>query len=115
VVWWRAGSWPYRRSVVLGGLAVLLVLLVAVPVGTVFSMSAGFGTRGDGNPESAVDSWLSSALSSSFDEPSRGNLARVTCNKPGGRQAGGRQAGGLTPGLPALAGQPSERLSRAAL
>lgn len=87
LVWWRAGRWPYRRSVVLGGLAVLLVLLVAVPVGTLFSMSAGFGTRGDSTPDSAVDSWLGSAFPSSFDQPSKGNLARVTCNKPGGRQA----------------------------
>jgi hypothetical protein len=81
------GTWPYRRSVVLGGLAVLVVLLVAVPLGTLFSMSDGFGTRGDGSPDSAVDSWLGSAFPSSFDQPSRGNLARVTCNKPGGRQA----------------------------
>jgi hypothetical protein len=87
LVWWRAGTWPYRRPVVLGGLAVLLVLLVAVPVGTLFSMSAGFGTRGDSTPESAVDDWLIAAFPGSFDQPDRGNLARVTCNKPGGRQA----------------------------
>jgi hypothetical protein len=87
LVWWRAGTWPYRRPVVVGGLAVLLVLLVAVPLGTLFTMSAGFGTRGDGSPESAVDSWLSSAFPGSFDRPERGNLARVTCNRAGGRQA----------------------------
>jgi hypothetical protein len=38
---------------VLGGVAVLLTLLVAVPVGTLFS-SAGFGTRGEGRPDSVV-------------------------------------------------------------
>jgi hypothetical protein len=87
LMWWRVGTWPYRRPVAVGGLAVLLLLLVAVPFGTLFSMSAGFGTRGDSSPESAVDSWLSSAFPGSFDRPERGNLARVTCNKAGGRQA----------------------------
>jgi hypothetical protein len=87
LVWWRAGRWPYRRSVVIGGLAVLGVLLVAVPVGTVGAMSDAFGTRGDGSPESAVDSWIDAAFPSSMDQPYRDNLARVTCNKPGGRQA----------------------------
>jgi hypothetical protein len=49
-----AGRWPYRRRpVVLGGVAVLMALLVAVPVGTLFS-SAGFGTRGEGRPDSVV-------------------------------------------------------------
>ncbi len=65
----------------------LLVLLVAVPVGTVAAMSDAFGTRGDGNPQSAVDSWISAAFPSNIDQPYRDNLAQFTCNKPGGRQA----------------------------
>jgi hypothetical protein len=87
-LWWRAGNWPYRRPLVLGGWAVLAVLLVLVPFGVLFRMSSGFGTQGDyGNPETVVNDWIITAFPGGIDTPDTENLRRITCDGAGGKQA----------------------------